>query len=252
MLKHVPFKYSQRKLLKFVCAAGFSGTFDYLYLPMDAKRRNNRGFAFLNFLTPSTTKQFYSMFHECFIDDPSHTGGSPLEVTAADVQGFENNVEHFVSTHAHRRQGKNHPCLLRRLPPRLMEKARAAGFSAADFEMQATPLAQDKSNRRRTTEAHRKKPAAAIPPATCGERAPKDAVRFEKQEASNMGMLHAKGEVSAKHRYCYNCGRQRDGAHSFCPFCGADLQPARTGTLQPSLQQDVPQAIFNQGVSVSL
>ena len=48
MLKNIPLKYSQWSLLMIVNRIGFLGSFDYFYVPMVAKRGENRGYAFIN------------------------------------------------------------------------------------------------------------------------------------------------------------------------------------------------------------
>ena len=48
MLKNIPLKCSQRDLLMIVNRVGFLGSFDYFYVPMVAKRKENRGYAFIN------------------------------------------------------------------------------------------------------------------------------------------------------------------------------------------------------------
>jgi hypothetical protein len=201
MVKHVPFKYSQRKLLKVIISAGFLGKFDYMYLPMDAKGNNNRGFAFINFLTTSSVTQFYKVFNKSYIDDPSQTSWTPLEVSPADIQGFENNVEHFVASHAQRRQGKGRPCLLRRLSPRLLEGIIAAGFSTANFEIVPSGI-----------------------PVEDFSKQPKAAVDFTKQRHGRQPVVQDIITASPEELYCRHCGGLRNSVHLYCPYCGVCLQ----------------------------
>eukprot|EP00913_Durusdinium_trenchii_P023822 g22372.t1 len=58
MLKNVPAKYTQRKLMRELLGAGFQGKLDFIYLPMDPRSRNARGFAFCNFSTPAAADEF--------------------------------------------------------------------------------------------------------------------------------------------------------------------------------------------------
>lgn len=52
MLRNIPNRYSQASLLQEIDAAGYEGTYDFFYLPMDTQNRTNVGYAFINFLTP--------------------------------------------------------------------------------------------------------------------------------------------------------------------------------------------------------
>ena len=49
-------KYTQRKLLRELLAAGFQGKMDFIYLPLDPRTRSSRGFAFCNFTSPQAEK----------------------------------------------------------------------------------------------------------------------------------------------------------------------------------------------------
>lgn len=48
MLRNVPLCYSQTLLLTEINRAGFGGSFDYFYIPIDSKKQQHRGFAFIN------------------------------------------------------------------------------------------------------------------------------------------------------------------------------------------------------------
>eukprot|EP00435_Cladocopium_sp_Y103_P043006 s66_g12.t1 len=94
MVKNVPVKYTQRKLLREFLSAGFHGKMDFIYLPIDPRSRCSRGFAFCNFSSPEVTQEFFSTFHKKFLN--SYDSEVPLEVAAAEIQGFEANAEHYL------------------------------------------------------------------------------------------------------------------------------------------------------------
>eukprot|EP00434_Breviolum_minutum_P012873 symbB.v1.2.011346.t1/scaffold745.1/size165919/3 len=126
MLKNVPLKYTQRKLLRELLAAGFQGKMDFIYLPLDPRTRSSRGFAFCNFSSPQAAECFYSCFHRRFLK--AHSAEAPLEVAAAEVQGFEENVEHYFEV-KESRKGKGRdtfgcPIFLRPLPAKLLAQFR--------------------------------------------------------------------------------------------------------------------------------
>eukprot|EP00440_Ansanella_granifera_P024089 gb/GFBE01026166.1/.p1 GENE.gb/GFBE01026166.1/~~gb/GFBE01026166.1/.p1 ORF type:complete len:349 (+),score=26.44 gb/GFBE01026166.1/:1-1047(+) len=122
MVKHVPIKYTQRKLLREIMSDGFQGCLDFIYLPMDPRSRANRGFAFVNLDLPETAERFYQTYHgKCF---RCFEAEKPLEVSAAELQGFEANAEHHLSTKAARkgRDAYSRPLFLRALPMHLQQQ----------------------------------------------------------------------------------------------------------------------------------
>ena len=48
MLRNIPMDYSQALLLTEINRAGFAGSFDFFYVPINPKSQLNRGFAFVN------------------------------------------------------------------------------------------------------------------------------------------------------------------------------------------------------------
>lgn len=118
MVKNVPVKYTQRKLLREILNAGFQGKMDFIYLPMDPRNRCARGFAFCNFTTPEAAQQFFRTYHKSHLK--SFDSDQPLEVMAAEIQGFEANAEHYLVVKASRKEkGRDTlgcPTFLRPLP----------------------------------------------------------------------------------------------------------------------------------------
>lgn len=52
-----PWSFSSH-LASLTSGAGFQGKLDFIYLPMDPRSRNARGFAFCNFSTPAAADEF--------------------------------------------------------------------------------------------------------------------------------------------------------------------------------------------------
>eukprot|EP00931_Biecheleriopsis_adriatica_P069828 TRINITY_DN43636_c0_g1_i1.p1 TRINITY_DN43636_c0_g1~~TRINITY_DN43636_c0_g1_i1.p1 ORF type:complete len:351 (+),score=50.35 TRINITY_DN43636_c0_g1_i1:70-1122(+) len=121
MIKPLPTKYTQRKLLRELLGAGFQGKIDFIYLPLDARSQNNRGFGFCNLESTQAAERFYRVFQGSYLND--FESSRPLEVSAAEVQGFEANAELYFSSKSIKtgRNTRSHPIFLRALPPRLQQ-----------------------------------------------------------------------------------------------------------------------------------
>lgn len=123
MLRHIPRKYSERQVMREINEAGFTGKYDIFYLPLerckDTRTKANRGFAFLNFQSPTTAQEFYTTFHG--IELRHHTAEKELVVLPADLQGFDRNAAHYLSSRAPRSRmiAQNRPLFFKALPPHL-------------------------------------------------------------------------------------------------------------------------------------
>jgi hypothetical protein len=99
VLRNIPRKYTQDELMSEINGAGFQGCFDFLYIPMDLRSRVNAGFAVCNFGGRATAARFRETFHgktlgTCPSDEVV------IEVSPADVQGFQGNAKLYMSEQA--------------------------------------------------------------------------------------------------------------------------------------------------------
>jgi hypothetical protein len=90
-LKNVDPQLTPKILMSSLDKTGFLGLYDLTYVPLDIKRRKNRGIAFVNFLNAAAAEMFYQKFHCRELATVSQGEGKGLEITPAYVQGFEAN-----------------------------------------------------------------------------------------------------------------------------------------------------------------
>ncbi|OLQ05713.1 Protein MEI2-like 2 [Symbiodinium microadriaticum] len=101
MLRNIPNKYTQNSLLQEINEMGFTGTFDFFYLPMDVHNRSNVGYAFVNFLRNDDAERFRQKFSEHRFQ--RFQSRKISSVCTAHVQGLHENLRHFQNravTHA--------------------------------------------------------------------------------------------------------------------------------------------------------
>jgi len=62
MMRNVPNNYTRDMLLTMLDDEGFSGHYDFIYLPMDFGRHANLGYAFVNLADAATAQKFWQVF----------------------------------------------------------------------------------------------------------------------------------------------------------------------------------------------
>merc|ERR1719221_40019 len=62
MMRNIPNRYTQLMLLEEISSAGFAGTFDFLYLPIDPETSANKGYVFINFVNPVQAWRFRTAY----------------------------------------------------------------------------------------------------------------------------------------------------------------------------------------------
>jgi len=123
MIQQVPFKYTQSNLIREINGDGFKGTYDFFYLPANARNQGNRGFGFINFLSAELAEKFYARYHAQKLQN--HEARMPIAVIPADVQGFEESVECFFSSwQLRKRKCQSMPVFLKPVPVRLQPQNR--------------------------------------------------------------------------------------------------------------------------------
>uniref|UniRef100_A0A7S0BC17 RRM domain-containing protein n=1 Tax=Pyrodinium bahamense TaxID=73915 RepID=A0A7S0BC17_9DINO len=105
MIRNVPRKYSEEALMYELQVCVSPGSYNFVYLPWDARRSSNVGYAFVNFLDASTAQ----MFCQRLDGKPWRLVQCPKEIriVPAHVQGIALNLVHYIGSsviencHAH-------------------------------------------------------------------------------------------------------------------------------------------------------
>jgi len=92
MIKNIPNKYDQEMLLEAI-NKNFKGTYDFFYLPIDFKNKCNVGYAFINFIHPSTLVPFHEEFNHKKWE--KFNSEKVCFITYARIQGKLAFIDHF-------------------------------------------------------------------------------------------------------------------------------------------------------------
>jgi hypothetical protein len=93
MIRNIPNKYNQAQMLSILEKSGFTGCFDFFYLPIDFRNRCNLGYCFVNFLDAPDAGRLYRKYHNQRWEE--FNSKKVCEVTYARVQGRDSLVQHF-------------------------------------------------------------------------------------------------------------------------------------------------------------
>mmetsp|Transcript_74387 Transcript_74387/g.136139 ORF Transcript_74387/g.136139 Transcript_74387/m.136139 type:complete len:325 (+) Transcript_74387:193-1167(+) len=191
MVRYIPSKYTQNKFMNEINDAGFDGTYDFLYLPLDTRNYGNRGFAFINFLSADLAEEFYKRYHGQKFKHFEAT--TDIAVMPADVQGFEESAERFFATGLRKKKNNGEPVFLRPLP---------VSFSEQGQHKNPAQKEKKKSSKPCNTALHMplRMEAPYIPPL--------------------MGVPLGLPPSTLPPRFCGTCGNLRVMGQSFCRYCG--------------------------------
>eukprot|EP00931_Biecheleriopsis_adriatica_P018987 TRINITY_DN13082_c0_g1_i4.p1 TRINITY_DN13082_c0_g1~~TRINITY_DN13082_c0_g1_i4.p1 ORF type:complete len:735 (+),score=164.38 TRINITY_DN13082_c0_g1_i4:52-2256(+) len=88
VIKKLPKDVSQQELLEELNASGFAGSYDFCYMPGNFKSYENKGYAFVNFISVEVVRKFLDAWN-----DKARFSNMPLAVSPAEVQGLEANLK---------------------------------------------------------------------------------------------------------------------------------------------------------------
>merc|ERR1719443_332907 len=95
MLRNIPNALTPENLMAIVDMAGFSGTYDYMYLPRDTNTAYNKGYAFLNFMELRVAQDFAGQLEGSAWNEKSP---KRLAITDALCQGVAANLRRLRSS----------------------------------------------------------------------------------------------------------------------------------------------------------
>eukprot|EP00397_Hematodinium_sp_SG-2012_P006080 GEMP01006107.1.p1 GENE.GEMP01006107.1~~GEMP01006107.1.p1 ORF type:complete len:341 (+),score=56.30 GEMP01006107.1:198-1220(+) len=95
MLRNIPNKYTREMLVKELRKQGFTGKYDFLYLPTDFANDANPGYCFVDFRTNQSRKMFEEKFDGKSVQDvlPAFRSHKICQVKIAKHQGLVENVK---------------------------------------------------------------------------------------------------------------------------------------------------------------
>eukprot|EP00931_Biecheleriopsis_adriatica_P018985 TRINITY_DN13082_c0_g1_i2.p1 TRINITY_DN13082_c0_g1~~TRINITY_DN13082_c0_g1_i2.p1 ORF type:complete len:691 (+),score=113.85 TRINITY_DN13082_c0_g1_i2:52-2124(+) len=122
VIKGLPKDVSQKELLEELNASGFAGSYDFCYMPGNFKSYENKGYAFVNFISVEVVRKFLDAWN-----DKARFSNMPLAVSPAEVQGLEANLKKWNRPRMARIRNPNlkpfvleqklENCLTRNCPP---------------------------------------------------------------------------------------------------------------------------------------
>lgn len=96
MVRNIPTRFTSVSFLRVLDECGFRNVYSFFYLPMDFRTGKNMGYCFINFVHPSFTIMFASLFHGRRLRMTTST--KVIEVTPSKRQGLVENVALFKAS----------------------------------------------------------------------------------------------------------------------------------------------------------
>jgi RNA recognition motif-containing protein len=235
MMRNVPDCYTQKALLEKIQKDGFGkNSFDFFYLPMDKKTQRHRGYAFINFVDSAMALHFMLKYDGCFLDNIRLP--TPINVSAAALQGFESNYAHYATCRINQGEEEFRPLFFRECDLQIDMtdmNSQIRGQSAIDLAFHQH-LHRSQAARKVSKNKH-----SQLTPqhSFCGTQAHKR----ENQIGAEYMPIHQKSlygfesviPAHALHKehhpiFCPACGiKAAKVDHFFCQSCGSTLRDGR-------------------------
>lgn len=231
MMRNIPNKYTQRMLLTEVNEAGFLGTFDFLYLPIDTETNANKGYCFMNFVSPQSAWLFKMTYEGRSMNN--FNSNKVVSVAPATLQGFEANYAHYASARVNRGDPSARPLFLREPSRDVAEtwsEGRGGGRKGGRRGGRGGGIPNQASDGMGGMGTMGMWDGGASyfmmggstmqVPYPMGGQGPQSALQEpEADDDDNAGC----DDSAPQHRFCPQCGGRIQPAFQFCPQCGFDL-----------------------------
>merc|ERR1712129_488785 len=108
MIRNIPNAYTRSMFVSESETLGFTGQYNFLYLPIDKGTEWNVGYAFVNFLDPEVATRCAEVMTGYVFSCYNHGSGKLTQVSVAHIQGLKKNLAYYNKT-AVRRFGTSGP-----------------------------------------------------------------------------------------------------------------------------------------------
>jgi len=98
MIRNIPGRYSQNDLMMDLQKLGFSGTYDFLYIPVDKRTTANVGYAFVNFVNHVWAARCLERFEGYRFSQQKRSSNKLGTVSVAFLQGLDKNLQHYENS----------------------------------------------------------------------------------------------------------------------------------------------------------
>lgn len=213
MMRHIPCKYTQQKVMKEINHAGFLGRYDFFYLPMDSRSRSNRGFAFINLDSPAAAEAFFQTFDGKKLR--RYEAVKALAVMPADLQGFERNAVHFATSHNLRRKRNTDggPLFFRPLPAHLVGASALQQGRCEAQETEPNYMCHQEHFPAEEYQAY----AQAWNPFAYGQW-------HSSSSTAQLEQSSTQAREESTRKFCTMCGKPQAQHHNFCTYCGSKAE----------------------------
>lgn len=214
MMRNLPNKYTQHLLLQELAQPDFQAKYDFLYLPIDPETHVNRGYAFINFISPSYAYLFKSRYEGKKLK--GFSSDKVLSIVPAALQGFEANYAHYAQARVTRGDPSTRPLFLRE-----SESATAKKEQKRSKRRRGSLIDQAVAQQRRAASGV-VTPPGQQQPAPQAEKP--QAAQAQKQVAQPPAPVESAPDVAPQEEHDDDEEEESEEVYTFyakfCPFCG--------------------------------